>query len=145
MSNHEMAKRYIKKQELIGVEVLDIELISNDRVRLIGVKNKEDRGRLVIPSFITDIGVGDDGSIGLLNGCKYSDVYIENKEDKDGMLLNIRGLCSGMESKQIKFGVKYPEYISDISSLFSGNSELESVDIDLSGSSALLYTDNMFN
>ena len=54
LSNHDMAKIYDKKQRLVG-ELLRYELLDDARVLLIDVLDKENSGRLVIPSFITDI------------------------------------------------------------------------------------------
>ena len=81
MSNHEMAKRYINKQRLIGREILDLRLLENDKVELVGVKDKDDTGRLVVPSFVTDIKMYL--ANGVFKGCRYSEIYIDNKEDME--------------------------------------------------------------
>ena len=121
LSNHEMAKRYKEKSKLIGKDILDIKLLENDRVELVEVLDKEDTGRLVIPSFITDI-----SDYIPLYDCKYTEVYIDNKI---GVWLNISALCAGMDSIELKLGIRYPEYITDMSYLFRKCTELAKVDL----------------
>ena len=75
VSNHEMAKRYEAKSRLIGKDILDYRLLEDDRVELIEVLDKEDTGKIVIPSFITDLNKYDKGNF-LFKGCKYSEIYI---------------------------------------------------------------------
>ena len=68
ISNHELARRYKEKSRLIGKDTLELELVSNDGVVLLGVKDKDNDGRLEIPRFITSI------QAGALCGCKYNDI-----------------------------------------------------------------------
>ena len=124
VSNHELAKRYKEKSKLIGKDILDIRLIENDRVILDEVMDKEDNGRLVIPSFITDI--NKDGS--LLYGCKYEEIYIDNR---DGVSMRLDKLCAWMQSSRIVLKVRSSKDIVSMNGLF-GRCEFTS-DIDISG------------
>lgn len=55
LSDRELAERYINKHKLLGLECkLDLK-IDGDDVILVDVLDKEDTGRLVIPSFVTKI------------------------------------------------------------------------------------------
>ena len=120
-----MAKRYMDKQMLIGREVLELRLLDNDKVELIEVLDKEDIGRLVIPSFIT--GMRGYLGYGVLKGCRYREVYIDNK---DGIKFSGRYLCAGMESDELVVNMRYPEMLVDMSYIFSGCSAKR---IDISG------------
>ena len=141
-SNHDLAKRYEDKQRLMGKRVLDFELIEDDRVMLKRVLDKEDTGRLVIPRFITDIwdlddyvdteNNGDFGVYGryLLEGCKYSEVYVDNSGVRDFVT---SGLCRGMESNKLKVVFKHPEKVISTMNMFDNckASELDLSNIDV--------------
>lgn len=77
LSNHELAEIYNKKQMLIG-NILEYELLDGDKVELVDVRDKENSGKLVIPSFITSYRIKRIGgySYSPLSFCKFSDVYI---------------------------------------------------------------------
>ena len=120
LSNRELAKRYRKKQELLGVNLLDFVILDNNRVELIDVKDKYNDGKLEIPKFITEIRGGS------LDGCRYSEVYIDNI---GGQLTSLCGLCCGMESNKIKVWCRNPEYISNISFMFDKCYNVEYIDI----------------
>ena len=125
MSNHEMAERYKKKSKLMGKDVLEIKLVENDGVELIDVLDKEDTGRVVIPSFITKIGYRKNSIKAPLLGCKYTEVYIDNKRD-----LDISNLCSYMNSDSIKISSKdNGSMLVGIDNLFSNSEYLGSIDI----------------
>ena len=111
LSNHELANRYEAKQRLIGKRLLDFELMDNDRVVLKAVLDKEDTGRLVIPSFITDIKKQSYENKGVLAGCKYSDIYIDNQ---DGVKLSINSLCANMESVELRLRINNAKDIVDM-------------------------------
>ena len=115
MSNHEMAKRYMDKQKLIGREVLELRLLDNDKVELIEVLDKADIGRLVIPSFIT--GMRGYLGYGVLKGCRYREVYIDNK---DGIEISGEYLCAGMESDELVVNMRYSEMLVNMRYMFSG-------------------------
>ena len=100
MSRHEQAKVYKEKERLLGVEVLKIELLDDDRVKLIEVLDKNSDGKIVIPKFITNYqSYGLWG--GVFKGCHYTDLYIDNEYKID-----IGYLCANMESKEIRIRFK---------------------------------------
>ena len=144
MTNHELAKRYKDKCRLIGKDILEIKLLDGDRVKLMNVKDKEDTGRLVIPSFVTDImcDVTSDLVVGsVLRGCRFEEVYIDNKCE-----ISLRGLCSNMKSKSLKVGVRDISKITDMSYLFDTSIELKELDIrGLKGENRVRDMSYMFN
>lgn len=132
-SNQELAEQYKKKCSLLGIEFnLVLEYLDGDRVRLLGVKNKRDTGRLVIPSFVTDfipIKVSRNAERvihGALLGCKFTEVYVDNSGDRD---INVSGLCAGMESEELKVVFRHPERIINTKYMFSGCRSLVKLDI----------------
>ena len=134
LSNHEMAKRYDSKQKLLGKRVLDFVLLSDDRVMLRGVLDKEDTGRLVIPSFITEIkelGVtswvyDSTKNEAVMGGCKYSEVYIDNVGDRD---ISLNSLCAYMESEKLKVHIRHWDKVVNIKNMFNGCVYIEELDL----------------
>ena len=120
MSNHEMAKRYREKSKLIGKDILDIKLLENDRVELVEVLDKEDTGRLVIPSFITDI--NKYGSV--LRNCRYEEIYVDNIKE-----IKVDRLCTDMVCSELKVRFKNPRLVSSLSGMFSGCKNLIELDV----------------
>lgn len=77
MTNHELAKRYVKKQQLIGCDILELDLIENDGVVL--KKVNDDRSRsIVIPSFITSYKGTDGKYTKPFEDAYYEDIIIES-------------------------------------------------------------------
>ena len=144
MTNHELANGYRAKSRLLGEDKLEIKLLDGDRVELVGVKDKEDTGRLVIPSFITEIrcDVTNDLVVGsVLSGSRYEEVYVDNKGE-----IGLRGLCSNMKSKRLKVWVRDISKITDMSYMFNECIELEELDISgLSGENKVMDMSYMFN
>ena len=129
MTNHELAKRYKEKELLLGKEVLKIILLDNDNVMLDDVIDKESTGRIVIPGFITCMKLKVMpliGGYGPLDGCNYTEVYVENKKGRD---LDCKYLCAGMKSDELDIVFKNPEYISDLSGLCYDNGNMTRVNI----------------
>ena len=127
MNNHEMARRYKEKSKLIGKDILDYRLLEDDRVKLVGVKDKDDTGRLVIPSFITDFSTGNEvGMQPPLYECRYSEVYVDNKK---GRWLKADYLCSEMRTDRLKLEFKHSECINSLHGLFKFSRFLKEVDI----------------
>lgn len=166
MNNHEMAKRYMDKQRLIGREILELRLLCDDRVELIDVKDKDDNGRLVIPSFITEIRNEYKLDGGVLNECMYSEIHIDNNK----RLKSINGLCNGVASSGLKVsssndGIEYMEClfsnainarhidiselkmgsVVDISAMFRNCGVLEEVDLTNLSGRYLKNMDNLFS
>lgn len=107
--------RYISSHK----DIMDIQKISNNRVKLLDVKDKVSSGRLVLPSFITDYNTP-------LKGCKFSEVIINNSKDID---IDISSLCAMMDSKRLKLVVKNPEYVTSMYGLCYNSLSLEELDI----------------
>ena len=130
ISNHDLANRYEAKQRLIGKRILDFELMDNDRVVLKSVLDTENTGRLVIPRFITDININlknnEDIRYSALCGCRYSEVYVDNKE---GVEFSAIGLCCGMNSVSLKVEFNDSSSVIDMSDMFNGCSKLVELDI----------------
>ena len=145
LSNHELARRYNLKQNIIG-KILDYRLLSNDRVELVEVINKEDRGRLEIPSFITDIalkniGTFGDDYIGPLNFCSYTDIYVDNILD---IKYNMNYLCSGMVSDRLRLEFRYPERVYNMAYLFKNCDKLIELDISKLDTRNVVTMESMF-
>ena len=143
MTNHELANGYRAKSRLLGEDKLEIKLLDGDRVELVGVKDKEDTGRLVIPSFITEIGcdVTNDLVVGsVLSGSRYEEVYVDNKGE-----IGLRGLCSNMKSKRLKVWVRDISKITDMSYMFNSCESLEYVRLGRNKTINLKRVINMFN
>ena len=144
LNNHELAKRYKEKSKLIGKDILKLKLLSRNRVELVEVLDKEDTGRLVIPSFITDIHWHMDNGILIDNAlmdCKFSEVYVDNNRD-----INLKGLCANMGSDKLKVGVRDISKITGMSNMFDGCIFLTHLDISgLSGENRVRDMGSMFN
>lgn len=127
MSNHNMAESYIEKHKLLGIDIgLELELLDNDRVNLVKVRDVKNSDKVVIPSFVTDINLSGEYT-SALKCCKYSEIYVDNKE---GVEFNASELCREMESDSIKVEFRYPECITNMSKMFKGCSARY---IDISG------------
>lgn len=120
LSNKELAERYLDKQRLLGINILDFTIIDDNSVVLENVLDTNDDGRLEIPSFITRI-LG-----GCLQDCKYSEIYINNSGEHE---LNLSGLCMGMASTKLKVNCRYSACIIDMSYMFYCCEDLKEVDI----------------
>ena len=147
IKNWELARRYKEKCKLLGIEnIFEYRLIKGDRVRLDRVKDTEDTGRLVIPSFITDIKsvAGIDGRVrrGVLEDCKYSEVYIENRGDLE---IDVGGLCRGMLSSKLKVRFKHPECVVGMQDMFKEDIYLVEIDISSFDTRKVTDMNSMFN
>ena len=126
MSNHDMARMYINKHRLLGVKCnFVLRLEDNDEVVLVDVKDKNNTGRLVIPSFITKIDGVKCDRIPLMF-CNYSEIYVDNQKDR---LISAKYLCAGMRSNELKVVFKYPENVVSTYGMFENDVLLEKVDI----------------
>ena len=127
LSNHELAIRYDKKSKLINKGKIKYRLLENDGVELLYVLDEDTSGIIVIPPFITSIGYRNTkyGKIKApLLGCNYSEVYIDNKYDID-----ISGLCSYMDSRELKMMSSKPDGIIGVERLIKGSKNLISIDL----------------
>ena len=136
-SNSELAELYDRKQRLLGNKVIEFIVVDEDNVLLLRVLDKENEGRLEIPSFITGI-IGSDP----LNKCNYSEIYINNRDDKEFIA---RGLCSGMESRKLKVKFKNWSNVVDMGYMFNVCKNLEELDLDGIDTSRVRSMRGMFN
>ena len=129
MTNHEQVKQYITKCRLLGIECnLELRLEDNDEVVLVSVRDKEDTGKLVIPSFVTKIEgskTNKDFRVPLMF-CKYSEVYVDNRA---GVKLSAKYLCAYMRSTSLKVEFSHPECVTSIYGLFECCSMAQHIDI----------------
>ena len=117
-SNHKLYDKYMSKAELVGA-VIECKKLSNDRVRLVGVK-KGVGGRLVIPNFVTEV------QDGVFVGSNYEEVVINNKGRR---IFNASKLFMGMNSERLRVVFKHPENITNMSSMFIECRNLKELDI----------------
>lgn len=133
-TNHDLAEEYELKIRLLGRRGFKLEYLSNDGVMLVDVKDKEDSGRLVIPSFITSIGRS------ALLGCRYTDIYIDNKKSID-----VKYLCGMLKSRELKVSFRHSELITDMRYMFSDCMDLIELDLSSVKTDNVKYMDGMFN
>lgn len=152
LSNHERAKMYKEKSRLIGRDILEIELLDGDRVKLIDVKDKDSSGSIEIPSFITEYYSGDiiveDTKGRIVNKkescfslCKFREIFIDNSSD---VRLDASSLCAMMRSDKLKLRFSNPDKVINMNNLFYECSDLK--ELDVSGLDTRNVTDmsNMF-
>ena len=146
LSNHELARRYDKKQNIIG-KLLDFRLLSDDRVVLVEALDKEDTGRLVIPRFITDIEImevgifGNNIEVGPLHLCSYRDIYVDNPKDR---WYNANYLCASMDADKLKLEFKYPEYVKSLKCIFKDCTKLKELNISKLATKNVVTMESMF-
>lgn len=133
MTNHELAKRYIKKQQLIGCDVLELDLVENDGVLLRKVKDNGSKS-IIIQSFITSY-KGTDGKYNKPFGdTHYEDIIIESNVGDIGFLFSgIRGsklkikFNSDIEIKIVNGLFSHAEYIEELNIEFKGSVDISSI------------------
>lgn len=119
-SNYNRANMYMNKLKLLGKKPLfDVNYKSGDKVELVRVQGGIG-GKFIVPRFITSVGKE------AFKGCKYSELYIDNVA---GMEFDVKELCVGMKSEELKVVFRHPECIKDMSRMFSGCSGLEELDL----------------
>ena len=111
MTNHELAKRYIAKQELMGCNILELELVENDGVILKKVNDSNSRS-IVIPSFITGYSNNRGISYKPFNYTMYEEIIIESNAG------DIHGLFSGVLSLELDIKFMSDINLTSISYLF---------------------------
>lgn len=147
LSNHELAKRYMNKAKVIGKEIIDIRLLSNDRVMLVEVFDKESTGMFVIPKFITEFmqirqSSGRFVQTPLFEQCQFSEVRFENNPD---ILLDACRLFSNMESTNLKVRFAHPECLIITDRMFENCVKLCTLDLDGFNTENVNSMTNMFN
>ena len=135
LSNHKRAKMYKEKSRLIGRDILEIELLDGDRVKLLHVLDKDDTGGIEIPSFITDFRVnefklagcdGDVMGVSCFSRCKYSSVHIDNSNN---IKLDASNLFAQMDSVDLRVTFSNPQNIVNMRNMFNGCIHLINLDI----------------
>lgn len=129
-TNHELAKEYLLKQKVLGTEKLLIELCHNDGIRLIEVRDKDSGGRIVIPSFVTEMKVQHcslwECGKGAFDECSFTDIYIDNPKGRE---ISCEAIFSCMKSKRIRVQFANPEMITDMSYMFYGCKWVEEIEL----------------
>lgn len=127
MTNHELAKRYIKKQQLIGCDVLELDLVENDGVLLRKVKDNGSKS-IIIPSFITSYKGTDGKYTKPFEDTYYEDIIIESNVGDIGYLF------SGIRGKRLTIKVNSDIEIKIVNGLFSHAEYIEELNIEFKGS-----------
>ena len=104
-SNHELAERYNKKCELLGLRSIKYKLLKDDRVELVSVDNRMDR--LDIPSFITDI------KAGVFKGKNYRYIKISGK------IKDMSKMFMGIKSEELSVELVHPECVENANEMIS--------------------------
>lgn len=115
----ERAKQFIHKQRLLGVEVFKLR-ITEDCVGIFEVLDKKSTGRLVIPSFVTEI------DYMALSRCRFTEIYVDNLPN---VAFNANSLCKGMESESLKVVFRHPESVVSMSNMFEHCKNLKHVEL----------------
>ena len=120
-TNHELAQDYMTKQKLLGVgDLIKIELLSNDRVKLLEVLDKESTGSFTLPSFITEQDYSE--LEGPFRSCRFEEIII-NHDYTDWTYL-----FSSMSSK--KLSINYQgKPIESLNSTFNRCESLEQINL----------------
>lgn len=103
MTNHEACDIYLRKSKLLDKGAMELAKLSDDRVKLIDIVDKEDSGRIIIPSFVTDIGIAAFG------GCRLSEVVIDNKQE-----MKLNNAFGDMESTRLRVILNNPGNIIEM-------------------------------
>lgn len=119
MTNHEACDIYLRKSKLLDKGAMELAKISDDRVKLIDIVDKEDSGRIIIPSFVTDIGIAAFG------GCRLSEVVIDNKQE-----MKLIGAFEYMESTRLRIVLNNPNNIVDMNESFLNCDRLIEISIE---------------
>lgn len=135
MTNHEKARNYVKKSKILGKSVMRFDYMPDDNVRLVGVEDNGETGKLVIPDFVTSIKKCgfETSSESVLYECGFTEIQVNNEREFDAS-----NLCAGMSSREIYINFKHPELVTNISGLFFECERLKSVQI-CSGIGARLF------
>lgn len=121
----EVAGMYLQKYSLVQKKPpLDITITQNGDVVLDGVNNHTLDGEIEIPWFITQISW--DAIHSCLEGCRFRKVTVNNSKQH---ILDIKGLCSRMQSTEITLSIKNPKNIGKVERLFYKSRDVKSIEI----------------
>ena len=120
LTNHQKARNFLKKLEILGKTKVELLFESNDHVRLIRVIDNESTGRFTVPSFITDI----ENIKSPFTGCKFTEITIDNSPNRS---FDASCLFGGIESTNLKIKFTHPECIVTTQNMFSACPNLEEV------------------
>lgn len=119
MTNHEACDIYLRKSKLLDKGEMELAKLSDDRVKLIDIVDKEDSGRIIIPSFVTDIGTGS------FSGSRLTEIIVDNKQD-----IKLVRAFEYMESTRLKIVLNNPNSIVDMNESFLNCAKLIELSIE---------------
>ena len=131
----QLAVKFLKKQELLGINLFEFKIDPDGDVTLFKVLDKESEGKLVVPSFISRIAVR------ALHGCRFTEIHIDNKPN---VKFNASNLCQGMKSESIKLRFSHWECVTDLSYSFSYCKNLKRIDFENIDTSRVHNMSGMF-
>ena len=108
--NVEKAKSFIKKQQILGINVLDIKITENGEVVLLKVHDSNKK-EIVIPSWITRLDTYTD-SYGPFNNTHYTHIRI------DANIKDLTLLFSGIESEELVIDAPNLSNTVDVTGMF---------------------------
>lgn len=119
-SNHEMAKAYLKKRSLLGLNNVVLNLLPDDEVELVKVTDTVSTGSFTVPSFITRFRVSisnlwNNVTDAPFFSCRFTEIIIDNNPNYD---LDLSGLFSRMDSDKLHIVIKNPEKITGVRKAF---------------------------
>lgn len=129
VSNHEMAKAYLKKRSLLGLNDIVLNLLPDDEVELVKVTDTVSTGSFTVPSFITSFRVSisnlwNNVTDAPFCGCRFTEIIIDNNPNYD---LDLSGLFSRMASDKLHIVIKHPEKITGVRKAFQLCSHVQSI------------------
>lgn len=131
----QLAVKFLKKQELLGINLFEFKIDPDGDVTLFKVLDKESEGKLVVPSFVSRLAVR------ALHGCRFTEIHIDNKPN---VKFNASNLCQGMKSESIKLRFSHWECVTDLSYSFSYCKNLKKIDFENIDTSKVHNMSGMF-
>lgn len=128
---HELAKEYSIKSNIFKLCKLNFELIDNDRVLLLEVKDKDSTGIFKMPSFITDIDCGYNEA-GLFSQCKFTKIDLGNTKlyNYNRRIKNTRSMFAEcINLQEVNLGGLNTDGLCDTSYMFYKCKNLKHIDL----------------
>lgn len=141
MSNHEEAIKYMNKSKILGKEILKLKLLDNDDVLLVEVMDKDYTGKVVIPSFITQVINYAEECYKPFAGCMVEEIYLDNK---NGGCKDLSFLLSDLRSSRIKFSIARGECVTKAIGMFSDSRYIKDIEFGDFDASNIKVTSCMF-
>lgn len=124
--NHMLARRYMEKQRLLGINQLELKLLKGDKVELVKVNDIPGVLNLELPSFITNIRNG--GNIRGAIYSAFSGTHYERIVINSGCKVNGNWLFYRLSSKRVQV-VMVSKSLDSMEYMFCDCSNLKYVDI----------------